>query len=48
MAGPDYFGETVVQPRDHIPVNTSHTITRFHGNDNVDYPQPRLIFSRLT
>ena len=28
MAGTDYFGETAVQPRDHIPVNTmrkSHT-----------------------
>ena len=29
MAGTEYFGETAVQPRDHIPVN--HTITHFRG-----------------
>ena len=23
MAGTEYFGETTVQPRDHIPVNTT-------------------------
>ena len=33
MAGTEYFGETAVQPRDHIPVNTvrkshNHTLSR--------------------
>ena len=33
MAGTEYFGETAVQPRDHIPVNTmrksdNHTLPR--------------------
>ena len=33
MAGTEYFGETSVQPRDHIPVNTmrnshNHTLSR--------------------
>ena len=50
MAGTEYFGETAVQPHDHIPVNTmrkshNHTLSR---TDNEDYPQPRIIFSRLT
>ena len=49
MAGTEYFGQTAIQPRDHIPVNTmrkSH-ITHLSGTDK-DYPQPRIIFSRLT
>ena len=33
MAGTEYFGQTAVQPRDHIPVNTmrksyNHTLSR--------------------
>ena len=35
MAGTKYFGETAVQPRDHIPVNTmwkshNHTLSPEH------------------
>ena len=28
MAGTEYFGQTVVQPRDHIPVNNHAEITQ--------------------
>ena len=49
MAGKEYFGETVVQPGDHKSVNTmrkshNHTLSRHW----YDYPQPHIIFSRLT
>ena len=49
MGGTEYLGETAVQPRDHIPVNTmrkshNHTLSRHW----YDYPQPHIIFSRLT
>ena len=49
MAGTEYFGETAVQRRDPIPVNTmrkshNHTLSRHR----YDYPQPHIIFSRLT
>ena len=51
MAGTEYFGPTT-QPRGHtwvLPVNTvrkshNHTLSRHW----YDYPQPRIIFSRLT
>ena len=39
MAGTEYFGETAVQPRDHIPVNTfgNPTITHFRGTDRTTH-----------
>ena len=39
MAGTEYFGQTAIQPRDHIPVNTmrkSH-ITHLSGTDKRLY-----------
>ena len=35
MAATEYFGETAVQPRYHVPVNTSrnHTITHFPSSE---------------
>ena len=38
MAGTEYFGQTAVQPSDHIPVNTiygNHTITHFRSTDET-------------
>ena len=39
MAGTEYFGQTAVQPRDHIPVNTirkshNHTLSRQKKKNN--------------
>ena len=47
MAGAEYFGQTAVQLRDHIAVNTmrksqSHT---FAALIRLSRPQPRIIFS---
>ena len=39
MAGTEYFGETAIQPRDHIPdVSTpcgNHTITHIRGTETI-------------
>ena len=50
LAGTEYFGETAVQPRDHIPCqhHAETTESHFRARRWYDYPQPRIIFSRLT
>ena len=49
MAGTEYFGETAVQPRDHIPVNTTRKSHNHTLSPNWQgYPQPLIILSRLT
>ena len=53
MAGTEYFGETAVQPRDHIPVNTmrkshDHTEKNYEMFANPVFITPgRLIYDFL-